>query len=123
MAVTLFGDMTDECKLRDHDFDQSYDKRFRGEVRNAKGTPSLHLIFGRIYCRRTAGMGLISRPLFSRALGEVRCRKSEGFLLKIWIDLPNGGGDEISSGRKSVCELFLMIIQQSLVRHDDQSFV
>ena len=43
--------------------------------------------------------------------------------LKIWVDLPDGGRDEISLGRKGFCELFLVIIQQSLIRHDDQLFV
>jgi len=39
------------------------------------------------------------------------------------VDLPDGGRDEVPLGRKSFRELFLVVIQQSLVRHDDQSFV
>lgn len=36
---------------------------------------------------------------------------------------PDGGGNEISLGRKSFRELFLVVVQQSLICHDYQSFV
>lgn len=68
-------------------------------------------------------MGSTLWHLWFRAHEVVRCRKLGGLPLEIPIGLPDSGGDEVSLGGKSIRKLFLMIIQQSFVRHNDQSFV